>query len=46
MTSAEFPEVRPPAGREYPEDNITVAAIVLGGFFILLIAVLAIAATF
>lgn len=44
--SAEFPEVRPPEGRTYPEDNITVAAIVLGGFFILLTAVLATAAIF
>lgn len=43
--SAEFPEVRPPEGRTYPEDVLSAVAVGCGGFWILILAAIA-AATF
>lgn len=46
MTSAEFPEVRPPEGREYPEDCLTAVAVGCGVFWILILAAIAAATIF
>lgn len=46
MTSAEFPEVRPPEGREYPGDDLTAAAIGCGVFWILILAAISAATIF
>lgn len=43
--SAEFPEVRPPEGRTYPEDVLSAVAVGCGVFWILILAAIA-AATF
>lgn len=39
--SAEFPEVRPPEGRTYPQDELTAAAVGCGVFLLAVVAVLA-----
>lgn len=44
--SAEFPEVRPPEGREYPEDRLTAVAVGCGGFLLVVAAVFAAATLF
>ncbi|MDY7341365.1 hypothetical protein TH728_02850 [Corynebacterium amycolatum] len=44
--SAEFPEVRPPEGREYPGDGLTAVAVGCGGFLLVVVAVLAAATLF
>lgn len=36
--SAEFPEVRPPEGRSYPEDRLTAVAVGCGGFLLVVVA--------
>ena len=46
MTSAEFPEVRPPQGRKYPGDDLTAAAVGCGVFWILILAAIAAATLF
>lgn len=46
MTSAEFPEVRPPEGRTYPGDDLTAAAVGCGVFWILILAAITAAALF
>ena len=44
--SAEFPEVRPPEGREYPEDVLSAVAVGCGGFLLVVVAVFAVATLF
>ena len=44
--SAEFPEVRPPEGRTYPEDELSAVAVGCGGFLLVVVAVLAAATLF
>lgn len=44
--SAEFPEVRPPEGRTYPEDVLSAVAVGCGVFLLVVVAVLAAATLF
>lgn len=44
--SAEFPEVRPPEGREYPGDDLTAAAVGCGVFLLVVVAVFSAATLF
>lgn len=44
--SAEFPDVRPPEGRKYPEDGLSVVAVGCGALLLVVVALFAAATLF
>lgn len=46
MTDWEFPDVRPPEGRKYPEDGLSAVAVGCGAFLLVVVAVFAVATLF